>query len=161
MAMCLSRPQPAMTCCHSAIERPYFFSMDGKYDAGPVFAHGGDCSVMLCAPAWPAGDEMNPARPLIACGERLHDFRALLMLLKRVANRLAPEGCGGRIRQLLPDGPASTEPVEQGRGGLRPDSAAPVLAHHEKFGDVMRFSSEDQGEASQCALYPKHERLAV
>jgi DNA-binding transcriptional LysR family regulator len=47
MAMCLSSPQLAMTCCHSAIERPYFFSMEGKYDDGPCFGHGGDCSVML------------------------------------------------------------------------------------------------------------------
>lgn len=46
MAMCLSRPQLAMTCCHSAIERPYFFSVDGKYDGGPCFGHGGACSVM-------------------------------------------------------------------------------------------------------------------
>jgi hypothetical protein len=30
-----------MICCHSAIERPYFFSMDGKYDAGPCFGQGG------------------------------------------------------------------------------------------------------------------------
>ena len=44
MAMCFSRPQLAMICCHSAIERPYFFSMDGKYDAGPCFGHGGACS---------------------------------------------------------------------------------------------------------------------
>jgi len=27
MAMCFSRPQSAMICCHSAIGRPYFFSM--------------------------------------------------------------------------------------------------------------------------------------
>ena len=27
--------------------RPYFFSMDGKYDAGPSFGQGGACSVML------------------------------------------------------------------------------------------------------------------
>jgi hypothetical protein len=32
-----------LTCCHSAIERPYFFSMDGKYDVGPCLGHGGDC----------------------------------------------------------------------------------------------------------------------
>jgi hypothetical protein len=62
---------------------------------------------------------------------------------------------------LLPDGPAPRELIEQGRGGLRPDSAAPVLAHHEKFGDVMTFSGKDQGEVSQCAVYPKQERLAV
>jgi hypothetical protein len=37
MAMCLSRPYFPMMPCHSAIERPYFFSMEGKYDAGPVF----------------------------------------------------------------------------------------------------------------------------
>jgi hypothetical protein len=47
MAMCFSRPQPAMTCCHSAIERPCFFSMDGKYEAGPFFGHGGAYSTML------------------------------------------------------------------------------------------------------------------
>src|SRR5262249_34670231 len=45
-AMCCSRPQPAMICCHSAIERPYFFSMDGKYDAGPCFGQGGACSAI-------------------------------------------------------------------------------------------------------------------
>jgi hypothetical protein len=50
IAMCLSSPQAAMICCHSAIERPYFFSMDGKYDAGPCFGHGGACSVMLPRP---------------------------------------------------------------------------------------------------------------
>jgi hypothetical protein len=37
MSMCFSKPQLAMICCHSAIERPYFFSMDGKYEAGPRF----------------------------------------------------------------------------------------------------------------------------
>jgi hypothetical protein len=36
-----------MICCHSAIERPYFFSMDGKYDAGPCFGQGGACSTVL------------------------------------------------------------------------------------------------------------------
>jgi hypothetical protein len=51
MAMCLSSPQPAMICCHSAIERPYFFSMDGKYEAGPCFGHGGAFSVIvMCFP---------------------------------------------------------------------------------------------------------------
>jgi hypothetical protein len=60
-----------MTCCHSAIERPYFFSMDGKYDAGPCFGHGGDCSVMLCAPFWPVGGEMNPAAAARHCGSIL------------------------------------------------------------------------------------------
>jgi hypothetical protein len=29
-----------MIFCHSAIERPYFFSIDEKYDAGPCFGHG-------------------------------------------------------------------------------------------------------------------------
>ena len=43
----LSRPQSATICCHSAIGRPYFFSMDGKYDAGPCFGHGGACSAIL------------------------------------------------------------------------------------------------------------------
>src|SRR5438132_6956302 len=46
MAMCLSRPHSPMMPCHSAIERPYFFSMEGKYDAGPVLGHGGDCSLI-------------------------------------------------------------------------------------------------------------------
>jgi hypothetical protein len=43
----LSSPQAATIFCHSAIERPYFFSMDGKYDAGPCLGHGGDCSTTL------------------------------------------------------------------------------------------------------------------
>jgi hypothetical protein len=47
IAMCLSRPQSVMMLCHSAIERPYFASIDGKYDAGPCFGHGADCSVTL------------------------------------------------------------------------------------------------------------------
>jgi pimeloyl-ACP methyl ester carboxylesterase len=38
----------------AAIGRPYFFSMDGKYDAGPFFGHGGACSTMLtCSFLWP------------------------------------------------------------------------------------------------------------
>src|ERR1039457_6021678 len=44
MAMCLSVPHSAMILCHSAIEQPYFFSIDGKYDAGPCFGQGADCS---------------------------------------------------------------------------------------------------------------------
>jgi len=28
--MCFSIPLSAMICCHSAIERPYFLSIDGK-----------------------------------------------------------------------------------------------------------------------------------
>ena len=47
MAMCFSRRQSAMIRCHSAIERPYFFSMDGKYEAGPCFGQGGACSPVL------------------------------------------------------------------------------------------------------------------
>jgi hypothetical protein len=35
-----------MIPCHSAIGRPYFFSMDGKYDAGPCFGQGVPCSAM-------------------------------------------------------------------------------------------------------------------
>ena len=100
-------------------------------------------------------------QPLQACGERLHDFRALLMLMKWVANRFTPEGRSGRIRQLLPDGPTSRKLVKQERGSLRPDSATPVLAHHKKFGDVMWFSGKDQGKAGQCVLYLEQERLAV
>src|SRR5215472_13614201 len=55
MAMCFSRPQPAMICCHSPIERPYFFSIDGKYEAGPCFGHGGACSTMLTCSSRPRG----------------------------------------------------------------------------------------------------------
>src|SRR5207253_8813441 len=46
MAMCLSRPHFPMMSCHSAIERPYFFSTEGKYDAGPVLGHRGDRSLI-------------------------------------------------------------------------------------------------------------------
>jgi len=35
MAMCFSSPQATMICCHSAIDFSYFFSMEGKYEAGP------------------------------------------------------------------------------------------------------------------------------
>jgi hypothetical protein len=48
--ICFSRPQFAMICCHSAIERPYFFSTDGKYEAGPCFGQGGACSTTLSCP---------------------------------------------------------------------------------------------------------------
>jgi hypothetical protein len=44
---------------------------------------------------------------------------------------------------------------------VRPDSATPVLPHHKKFGDVVRFPGKDQGKASQRTLYPEQERLAV
>jgi hypothetical protein len=44
---------PPATCCHSAIERAYFFSMDGKYDAGPCLGQGGASSAMVtCSPRW-------------------------------------------------------------------------------------------------------------
>jgi hypothetical protein len=36
-----------MICCHSAIERPVFFSIDGKYDTGPFFGHGGAYPAMF------------------------------------------------------------------------------------------------------------------
>jgi hypothetical protein len=39
-----------MTCCHSAIERPYFFSMDEKYGAGPCSGQGRACSATLSSP---------------------------------------------------------------------------------------------------------------
>jgi len=71
------------------------------------------------------------------------------MLLERVSNRFTPEGRRGRVRQLLPDSPTSRKLTEQGRGSLRPDSAAPELPHHKKFGDVVRFPGKDQGKASQ------------
>ena len=29
-----------MTSCHSRIERPYFFSIEGKYEDGPCLGHG-------------------------------------------------------------------------------------------------------------------------
>jgi hypothetical protein len=62
MAMCFSWPQAAMICCHYATERPCFFSMDGKYDAGPCFGQGGACSAMLvCFPCWFDGDEAGRA----------------------------------------------------------------------------------------------------
>src|SRR5438067_11336821 len=41
-----------MMSCHSAIERPYFFSMEGKYEAGPVLGHGGDCSLIATPSKW-------------------------------------------------------------------------------------------------------------
>lgn len=42
MAMCLSKPHSSMIFCHSAIDRPYFFSIEGKYDVGPTFDQGED-----------------------------------------------------------------------------------------------------------------------
>lgn len=42
MTMCFAGPQSRMMACHSAIERPYFFSIEGKYDAGPAFGQRGD-----------------------------------------------------------------------------------------------------------------------
>ncbi len=60
ITVCFSRLQLAMICCHSAIERPYFFWMDGEYDAGPCFGQGGSCSVMLTySLCWPGSDETN------------------------------------------------------------------------------------------------------
>lgn len=45
IAIRLSTPQSAMMFCHSDIERPYSFSIDGKCDAGPCLGHGAGCSV--------------------------------------------------------------------------------------------------------------------
>jgi hypothetical protein len=36
-----------MMRCHSPIERPYFFSIDGKYEVGPCFGQGGPFSAMV------------------------------------------------------------------------------------------------------------------
>jgi hypothetical protein len=82
------------------------------------------------------------------------------MLLKRVADRFTPEGRGGRIRQLLPNGPTSRKLTERGRGSPRPDAAARYF-RITKFGDVVRFPGKDQGKAGQRTLYPERERLAV
>jgi hypothetical protein len=40
--MCFSKPHVVIIPCHSAIDRPYFFSMEGKYEAGPWVGHGVD-----------------------------------------------------------------------------------------------------------------------
>src|SRR5689334_2321691 len=53
MAICFWRPQSAMIRCQSAMERPYFFSMEGKYDAGPCLGQGADCSVVM-VPSFPS-----------------------------------------------------------------------------------------------------------
>ena len=50
MAMCLSRPQSVMTFCQSEMERPYFFSIEGKYEGGPTFGHGGEYSANRITP---------------------------------------------------------------------------------------------------------------
>jgi hypothetical protein len=44
IAMCFSWPQFMMISCHSDMGRPYFFSIDGKYEAGPCFGHGAENS---------------------------------------------------------------------------------------------------------------------
>jgi hypothetical protein len=69
MAMCFSRPQSAMICCHSAIERPYFFSMDGKYDAGPFFGQGGSCLTVLMS--------LRSLAPVVRRGGRLNRIARL------------------------------------------------------------------------------------
>ena len=47
--MCFSAPQAPITACHSAIERPYFRSIDGKYDAGPCLGHLVRSSGLICS----------------------------------------------------------------------------------------------------------------
>ena len=42
--MCLSRPHFTMIFCHSEIGRPHFFSIDGKYEAGPCLDQGAENS---------------------------------------------------------------------------------------------------------------------
>src|ERR1035438_4709111 len=44
IAMCLSRPHFTIIFCHSEIGRPYFFSIDGKYEAGPCLGRGAENS---------------------------------------------------------------------------------------------------------------------
>ena len=39
-----------MMFCQSAMERPYFFSIEGKYDGGPCFGHGADISTTIEPP---------------------------------------------------------------------------------------------------------------
>jgi hypothetical protein len=38
-----------MIIFHPAMDRPYLISIDGKYEAGPRFGHGGDWSAMAAA----------------------------------------------------------------------------------------------------------------
>jgi hypothetical protein len=47
IAMCVSSPQSRITVCHSAIERSYFFSIEGKYEAGPCFGQDVDDSTTV------------------------------------------------------------------------------------------------------------------
>jgi hypothetical protein len=57
MAMSLPNPQPAMTCCHPATERPHLSPVNGKYEAGPCSGHGAAFWVTVTAPL--GGAAMN------------------------------------------------------------------------------------------------------
>jgi hypothetical protein len=110
MAICFSRPQPAMICCHSAIERRYFFSMAGKYEAGPCFGHGGACGVEAAAgsartarhvarlrPALPDAATPTTRPPLCGMCVRLHTCS------ERATSPLSPHACTthNRLDQVL------------------------------------------------------------
>jgi len=59
-----------MICCQCPVERPYFFSMVGQYDAGPCFGRAGACWAMLVYfPCWLDG-EAGRADWFRRCGDR-------------------------------------------------------------------------------------------
>jgi len=80
-----------MIRCHSRIERPYFFSIDGKCEAGPCFGQGGPFLAMTLHPAAPRSTETRD-RP---------DLFAAVSLSSRTPGDLRPSSgpaARGRVR---------------------------------------------------------------
>jgi predicted transcriptional regulator len=136
IAICFSRPQLAMICCHSAIERPYFFSMDGKYDAGPCFGQGGACSVMLTYSSLGPAVTRRTGRPfLIAPDDRLmpQDTQRAHLVIPAIS--AAEQQIADRRTSHLP----APRKQHQGSTVLAPTVVARPCqsAHHGINGDTM------------------------
>jgi len=52
--MCFSFPHAKIISCHSKIDLPYFFSIEGKYEAGPSL---GQCVVMYLSRTLKSSDD--------------------------------------------------------------------------------------------------------
>ena len=105
-----------MICCQCPVERPYFFSMVGQYDAGPCFGRVDACSAMLvCFPCWLDGDEAGRADWFRRCGDRS------VLWVTRPGIVMTPgnaRGMCGWLRLIWPGTPSSGLPSGSCQGRL-------------------------------------------
>jgi Domain of unknown function (DUF4260) len=133
-----------MIFCHSAIERPYFFSMEGKYEAGPCFGHGADCSVKIRSSRETKGvpaSSIGVLKPR-SSARRDVDLPADAEPVDEAAENVAPE----HLLQGSLDGPAVAQSIEDPAQvvllGTDDGQLDPGLDVVRRVGTVTRTQSE-------------------